>query len=53
MPCCAFCGLPYPDAHIGEVKNYPDDGVILVFFTCETCNKESEFIYIPDIKGEE
>lgn len=50
MPCCAFCGKPYPDADIGQVKNYPEDGVIAVFFICEGCGEESEFIYAPGPK---
>lgn len=46
-PCCAFCGQPYPDGEIGDVKNYPADGLVSVFFTCEKCGKESEFLYEP------
>lgn len=42
LPVCK-CGQPYGDAHIGEVKNYPDDGVVAVFFTCETCKEECQF----------
>ena len=47
LPICGKCGKPYPDSHIGDVKNYPEDGVIAVFFTCEVCGEESDFTYIP------
>jgi len=50
MPCCNKCGKPYPDAHIGDVKNYPEDGAIAVFFTCEECGEESDFTYNPAIR---
>ena len=47
MPCCKKCGEPFPDGMIGDVKNYPDDGVVAVFFSCEHCNEESDFTYRP------
>lgn len=47
LPICGNCDAPYPDSHIGDVKNYPDDGLIAVFFTCEKCGVESSFEYIP------
>ena len=46
-PCCAKCGKPFPDAEVGDVKNYPDDGLIMAFFTCEQCGEESKFTYEP------
>jgi len=52
MPCCRECGEPYKDGEIGEVKNYPDDGLVTIFFTCENCRVESQFIYQP-YKSEE
>ncbi len=47
MPCCGKCGKPYPDAEPGDVKNYPDDGAVAVFFTCDVCKEESSFTYKP------
>ena len=47
MPMCGECKVPYSDGHVGEVKNYPDDGIVAVFFTCEECGKESTFYYTP------
>lgn len=47
MPCCAKCQEPYGDGDIGDAKNYPEDGVIAVFFTCEKCKEESQFTYVP------
>ena len=52
MPCCHKCGEPFADGDIGDAKNYPDDGVIAVFFTCEDCKEESEFIYVPIVVEE-
>jgi RNase P subunit RPR2 len=49
MPCCKKCGNPFEDAEVGDVKNYPEDGGIAVFFTCEDCKEESEFTYKPDM----
>ena len=49
-PCCGKCGEPYGDGDIGEVKNYPDDGEIAVFFTCEACHEESQFSYRPVLR---
>ena len=46
MPCCGKCGKAYGDGEIGDVKNYPDDGLVVVFFTCEHCKEESQFYYI-------
>ncbi|MDD1469617.1 hypothetical protein MEO43_31285 [Dolichospermum sp. ST_sed5] len=53
MPCCFKCGEPFDDGDIGDAKNYPDDGVIAVFYTCEKCDVESEFIYVPIVVEEE
>jgi hypothetical protein len=53
MPCCSKCGEPYPDAEPADVKNYPDDGLVAVFFKCENCKDEngepleSMFYYKP------
>lgn len=47
MPCCYSCGKPYADGDIGDVKNYPDDGAIAVFFICGDCDEESMFVYKP------
>jgi hypothetical protein len=53
VPCCYNCGKPFADGDIGDAKNYPDDGVVAVFYTCEKCDVESEFVYVPDLKGEQ
>ncbi len=57
MPCCGYCGQPFPDAEPGDVKNYPEDGIVAVFFECDACSitkedgtvikKESIFYYKP------
>ena len=53
MPCCSECGQPFGDGDIGDVKNYPDDGLVAVFFKCENCKDdagdslESRFNYQP------
>lgn len=49
MPCCPKCGTEFEDGEIGDVKNYPADGRISVFFTCNECKEESSFIYKMDI----
>lgn len=51
MPVCPTCHKPYGDAEIGDVKNYPADGVIAVFFTCDICKEEASFTYIPQMKN--
>lgn len=47
MPCCNLCHKPFEDGDIGEVKNYPEDGLVSVFFECKTCKEESSFCYKP------
>ena len=47
MPCCKKCGKAFADGDIGDVKNYPEDGVVAVFFKCESCGEESDFTYVP------
>lgn len=44
MPCCGHCEVTFDDGDIGEVKNYPEDGRVAVFFKCERCGYETEFI---------
>ncbi len=43
MPCCGKCGEPFSDAHPGDVKNYPDDGLVAVFFKCDNCTEPDGF----------
>ena len=50
MPCCKKCGKPFEDAEVGDVKNYPEDGCVAVFFTCEDCKEESDFTYKPHLE---
>lgn len=47
LPVCPYCDTPYPDACYGEVKNYPEDGMVSVFMRCEggSCNEESQAIF--------
>ncbi|KKR01650.1 MAG: hypothetical protein UT24_C0003G0057 [Candidatus Woesebacteria bacterium GW2011_GWB1_39_12] len=58
MPCCSKCHKPFEDAEIGDVKNYPEDGRVSVFFKCNSCRDEggadleSDFTYKPDLKDE-
>lgn len=47
MPCCHKCDKPFSDGEIGDVKNYPYDGLVAVFFKCSNCGEESQFIYEP------
>ena len=42
LPVCPHCGVEYPDACVGDVKNYPDDGMVAVFMICESCGEEAE-----------
>ena len=53
MPCCAYCSKVFADAEIGDVKNYPEDGHVSVFFECKDCDEESQFIYTPVKVGKE
>jgi len=48
-PCCKKCHKRFADGDIGDVKNYPADGRVTVFFTCEDCGEESSFTYMPDM----
>ncbi|MEW6540596.1 MAG: hypothetical protein AB1402_03125 [Bacillota bacterium] len=53
MPVCGNCEKAFPDAEIGTAKNYPDDGLVAVFFECGYCGEESVHYYQPyegDIK---
>ena len=43
LPVCPYCKKPYPDAAIFDVKNYPDDGMALLFMECESCHDEAQF----------
>lgn len=45
-PVCA-CGHEFEDGQIGDVKNYPEDGIVAVFFPCPKCKEESSFEYLP------
>ena len=59
MPVCPYCDRPYIDAHVGDFKNYPADGLLTVFFICERRDCQSNdptteyykedgiFYYIP------
>ena len=46
LPVCK-CRHEFEDAAIGEVKNYPDDGEVAVFFPCPKCKEEVSFTYVP------
>jgi hypothetical protein len=46
-PVCGKCKKAFPDAEIGDTKNYPEDGLLAVFYTCESCHEESDFVYQP------
>jgi hypothetical protein len=43
VPACPTCTIPFPDGEAGDVKNYRDDKLFAIFFTCENCHRESEF----------
>lgn len=51
MPVCPKCHTPYEDSEIGDVKNYPEDGLVSVFFTCKKCGEETSFTYRPYMKN--
>ena len=51
MPVCPKCHTPFEDSEIGDVKNYPEDGVVAVFFKCKKCGTETDFIYVPLMKN--
>lgn len=44
-PVCPHCELEYPDASYGEIKNYPEDGMVAVFMYCEHCATEAEVLF--------
>jgi len=46
-PVCGKCSLEFEDGEIGNTKNYSEDGIMAVFFTCPECKEESEFYYQP------
>jgi hypothetical protein len=53
MIVCPLCLEPIQDGEIGEVKNYPEDGRIAVFFDCPNPNcpgEDIEGIYQPVVK---
>ena len=37
-PVCPYCNKPYPDAAVFDIKNYPEDGTLALFFPCERCD---------------
>jgi DNA-directed RNA polymerase subunit M/transcription elongation factor TFIIS len=40
-PVCPKCGYEFEDGETnGSLKNYPDDGVVAVFFNCPRCKEE-------------
>lgn len=42
-PTCGECGYEFEDAETdGEIKNYPEDGGVAVFFNCPNCKDEVE-----------
>lgn len=44
MPACPYCDKLYEDAARFDIKNYPDDGMAAIFFSCENCKKEAQII---------
>ena len=46
-PACSKCGHVFEDAEVGEVKNYPEDGLIAVWFNCPNDKEEVSFNYVP------
>lgn len=45
IPICPYCEKPYEDGAIFDVKNYPADGRAAMFFNCDVCNKEAQYIF--------
>ena len=45
LPMCPYCGVEYSDTCYGEVKNYPDDGVLAVFMQCKNCDKTARVLF--------
>lgn len=45
VPACPYCKEVYQDSAIFDVKNYPADGNAIMFFECEECNEEAEFVF--------
>jgi rubredoxin len=40
-PTCSECGYEFEDAETdGSIKNYPEDGGVIVFFNCPHCKDE-------------
>lgn len=45
FPVCPSCSKRYGDGQILDVKNYPDDGMGIVFLECVYCGVEAEIAF--------
>lgn len=46
FPVCPYCGRPYGDGDIFDVKNYPDDGGAIMFLKHDSCEgKEAQLFF--------